>query len=166
MIQYSFSYDKREVIQGLRRHFFSRPEIRVMVILVNAFAITAAVLLYFKKVRPEPFLLGSCIWLFLMAAIWFVLPYSIYRKSNTFQDAFTIYFNNEHVRLENTRGFVNWEWNQFSNYFESDLFFHLYFNSRSFFLLPKENMGQEMRHELRATLREKIGNRQYWIGND
>jgi hypothetical protein len=155
-MQHSFSYEKKQVIQGLRRHFFTRPEIRVMIILVNLFAITAAVLLYFKKIRPEPFLLGSCIWLFLMAAIWFVLPYTIYRKSNTFQDDFTIYLNDEAVRLEATRGFVNWEWKQFSSYFESDTFFHLYFNSRSFFLLPKEQMPDSIRHEVRAILKRNI----------
>jgi hypothetical protein len=113
-------------------------------------------LLYFKKIRPEPFLLGSCIWLFLMAAVWFILPYTIYKKSNTFQDQFTIYMNDEAVRLEATRGYVNWQWNQFSTYFESDTFFHLYFNSRSFFLLPKEQMPDSIRHEIRGFLKKNI----------
>jgi hypothetical protein len=155
-MQYSFSYDKRQVMQGLRRHFFTRPEIKVLLILVNLFAVTAAILLYFKKIRPEPFLLGSCIWLFLMAAVWFILPYTIYKKSNTFQDQFTIYINDEAVRLEATRGYVNWQWDQFSTYFESDTFFHLYFNSRSFFLLPKEQMPDSIRHEIRGFLKKNI----------
>jgi hypothetical protein len=156
-MQYSFSYDKKQVLQGLRRHFFSRPEIRVMLLLVNVFAITAAVLYYMHKIRPEPFLLGSCVWLFLMVGVWFVLPYAIYKKSSTFLDAFTIYFNEDHVRLETERGYVNWEWKQFSSYFESDSFFHLYFNTRSFFLVPKETMSSDMQHELRAMLKQKIG---------
>ena len=48
----SFSYDKKQVIQALRYHFLTRPEIRILLILVNVFAIGSAVLLYFKIIQP------------------------------------------------------------------------------------------------------------------
>lgn len=155
-MQVSFSYDRKKVIQGLRYHFITRPEIRILVILVNVFAILAAVLFYFKKIRPEPFLLGSCIWLFMMLAFWYILPVTIYKKSNTFLDHFTIHFSDALIRLENERGHVNWNWTQFTNYFESPNFFHLYFSPRSFFLVPKENMSPDFTHELRGLLSGKI----------
>lgn len=155
-MQVSFTYDKKKVIQGLRYHFMSRPEIRVMVVLVNVFAIVAAVLFYTKKIRPEPFLLGSCIWLFMMISFWYILPFTIYKRNSTFRDQFTIFFTEEQVRLENERGHVDWNWRNFSGFFESPNFFHLYFSAKLFFLVPKDNMGVEFTHELRGLLNKHI----------
>ncbi|MBY0480126.1 MAG: YcxB family protein [Chitinophagaceae bacterium] len=152
----SFTYNKPKVIQALRYHFVQSPEIRILLILVNVFAILAAALFYTKKIRPEPFLLGSVIWMALMATFWYFLPNSIYNKSATFKDSFIIYFNADAVVLENERGEVRWDWNKFSKFFESPHFFHFYFDAKSFFLVPKENMGEEFKHELRGVLREKI----------
>lgn len=156
-MQHSFSYDKKKVIQALRYHFVQKPEIRVLIILVNVFAIVSAILFYIKKIRPEPFLLGSFIWIMLMASFWYFLPHSIYSRSVTFQESFIIDFREDEVRLESERGYVLWPWNKFSRFFESPHFFHLYFDSKSFFLVPKENMGDEFKHELRGLLNRKIG---------
>ncbi len=157
-MQHSFSYDKKRVIQALRFHFLKRNEIRILIILVNVFAILSAVLFYTKKIRPEPFLLGSFIWLMLMAAFWYILPNNVYKKSATFRDSFIIHFLTDEIRLENERGYVQWPWNKFTHFFESPHFFHLYFDSKSFFLVPKEGMSDEMRHELRGVFNKKIGN--------
>ena len=156
-MHYSFSYERKKVIQGLRYHFIQRNEIRILIVLVNVFAIISAILFYIKKIRPEPFLLGSFIWIMLMATFWYFLPNSIYKKAATFKDSFIIDFNEDEIRLENERGYVNWPWTKFSRFFESPNFFHLYFDSRSFFLVPKDSMGEEFRHELRGLLNKKIG---------
>jgi hypothetical protein len=156
-MQLSFSYEKRKVIQALRYHFIQRPEVRVLVILVNVFAIGTAVLFYMKKIRPEPFLLGSVIWLLLIVSFWYLLPNSIYKKAATFQDSFTIFFKDDEIMLENSRGYVQWPWSKFSKFFESPHFFHLYFDSKSFFIVPKDNMTDDFRHELRGLLNNKIG---------
>lgn len=155
-MQHSFSYEKKKVIQALRYHFVQRPEIRILIILVNVFAILSAVLFYFKKIRPEPFLLGSIIWLILMASFWFFLPNGIYKKADTFRDSFIINFQEDEIRLENERGYMNWPWKTFTRFFESPHFFHLYFDSKSFFLVPKDGMTEEFRHELRGMLNKKI----------
>lgn len=155
-MQFSFSYDKKKVIQGLRYHFITRQEIRVLIILVNVFAILSAALFYFKKIRPEPFLLSSVLWLFLMISFWYLLPYTIYRRSVTFKESFTIFFFERQVRLKNARGFVDWNWNDFQLFFESPNFFHLYFSTRSFFLLPKENLDEETIRSLRTLLGHHI----------
>ncbi len=156
-MQFSFAYEKKKVIQALRYHFISRREIKVMMILVNVFAITAAILFYTQKIRPEPFLLGSLIWIAMMSGVWYILPYSIYKRASTFKEKFIIQFNDENIQLDNERGYVIWEWDQFDRYFESPYFFHLYFNAKTFFLIPKENMGEAFIHELRALLQKKIG---------
>lgn len=155
-MQHSFSYDKKKVIQALRYHFVQKREIRFLMILVNVFAIVSAILFYAKKIRPEPFLLGSFIWIMLMASFWYFLPNSIYKRSNTFRESFIIYFTESQVKLESERGYVEWQWNQFSRFFESPHFFHLYFDAKSFFLVPKDNMSEDTRHELRGLLKKKI----------
>lgn len=156
-MQHSFSYEKKKVIQALRYHFVQKTEIRILIIVVNVFAIISAILFYTKKIRPEPFLLGSFIWMALMATFWYFLPNNIYKKSATFKDAFIIHFNEPGIRLETERGYVDWNWNKFSHFFESPHFFHLYFDAKSFFLVPKENMGDEFTHELRGLLNGKMG---------
>ena len=155
-MQLSFSYDKKKVIQALRYHFISRPEIRTLIILVNVFAIVAAILFYTKKISPGPFLLSSLLWILLMVSFWFILPFSIYRRSATFKEAFIIFFYDHHVRLESMRGFVDWNWNEFSHFIESPHFFHLYFSPKSFFLVPKENMDTAFETDLRGNLQRKI----------
>jgi hypothetical protein len=156
-MQLSFSYQKPKVIQALRYHFVQSPEIRVMLILVNVFAIVSAILFYTKKIRPEPFFLGSLVWMGLMASFWYFLPNNIYKKADTFKDRFIIHFNDNAVVLENERGEMVWNWNKFSKFFESPHFFHLYFDAKSFFIIPKDNMGEEFRHDLRGLLNKKIG---------
>jgi hypothetical protein len=156
-MQFGFSYEKKKVIQALRYHFISRREIRLLMILVNIFAIGSAVLFYTKKIRPEPFFLGTVIWLLLMTSVWYILPFSIYRKAATFKDAFIITFNDDNVHLENPRGFVEWQWNRFSHWMETPHFFHLYFDAKSFFIVPKDDINDADRHELRGILNKKIG---------
>ena len=158
-MQHSFSYEKKKVIQALRYHFVQKQEIKVMIILVNVFAIISAILFYTKKIHPEPFLLGSFIWLMLMATFWYFLPTSIYKRAATFKDSFIIYFREDEVRLENERGYVEWPWKKFTKFFESPHFFHLYFDAKSFFIVPKDNMSEEFLHELRGVLNSKIGNK-------
>lgn len=129
-----------------------------MMILVNVFAVVSAFLFYIKKIRPEPFLLGSVIWLVMMSAVWYILPYVIYNRASTFKDQFTIFFNEEEIKLDNGKGYILWPWKEFNKYFETPHFFHLYFNQRTFFLVPKEKIGEGSLHELREMLMHKIKN--------
>jgi hypothetical protein len=158
-MQFSFSYNKKKVIQGLRYHFISKREIKLMLILVNVFAILSAILYYSNKIRPEAFLLGSFIWILMMTGVWYILPYTIFKKSTVFKDQFILYYNNASISLENEKGSVAWYWTDFSKYFESPYFFHLYFDAKTFFLIPKDNMNEEILHGFREILSEKIGNK-------
>lgn len=153
-----FGYDKKQVIQALRYHFLMRPEIKVLLILINVFAITSAVLFAFKKIQALSFLIFSFLWFLLMLTIWRILPGSIYRKSFTFKDHFIMHFEEENVVLETAKGSKGWPWKQFSYFVESPYFFHLYFDSRSFFLVPKDSFTSITDLQTaREMLRKKIG---------
>ena len=136
-------YDKKLVIQALRFHFIKRPEIRIMMILVNVFALFSAALFYFKKVSPLAFLISSFLWVALMVSFWFVLPYTVYNKAATFKGSFKMKFRESGILLESDRGFTDWPWEKFSTYFETPHFIHLYFDSKSFFLIPKAAFASE-----------------------
>lgn len=156
MMSSFFTYSKPKVLQALRYHFITRREIKIMVILVNLFAIVAACFYYFKKVSAYAFLGSSCLWFSLMISFWYVLPNIIYRKSKTFKDRLKVSFEPQHMFIENERGSRSWPWTAFSSMIESPHFFHLYFDSRTFFIIPKDAFEPEQISEARRILKEKI----------
>lgn len=153
----SFSYNKKQVIQALRYHFLTRPEIKILLILVNVFAIGSAVLFYFQVIQPLSFLMFSVMWFILLLVVWRILPQSIYKRSHTFQDQFSMDFRDEGVVLHTDRGAKAWPWSSFSKFIESPNFFHLYFDSRSFFLVPVDAFKDlESRRDARQLLKSRI----------
>jgi YcxB-like protein len=134
-----FGYDKKQVLDGLRGHFFARPEIRTLIIVINVFAILSAVLFALKMIGAQPFLLFSVLWFSLWVAIRRLLPLSIYKKSATFQDTFILSLEDRGILLETEKGQQLWVWEDFSGFKETIYFFHVYFNARSFFMIPKDS---------------------------
>jgi hypothetical protein len=134
-----FGYNKKQVLDGLRGHFFARPEIRTLVIVINVFAILSAVLFALKMIGAQPFLLFSILWFSLWVAIRRLLPLSIYKKSATFQDTFILSLGDRGILLETEKGKQLWVWEDFSGFKETVYFFHVYFNARSFFMIPKDS---------------------------
>lgn len=152
-----FEYEKGQVLQALRYHFISRPEIRIMIILVNVFAILSITLYAFKKITPLAFLVGSLLWLILMVSFWFILPMLVYRRAETFKHAFSMSFEEDQFSLIHENGRRSWGWNALNKFIESPHFFHLYFDARSFLLVPKSGMkDKDEVHELRQLLKERI----------
>lgn len=151
-----FSYDKAKVIQALRYHFISRREIKILMILVNVFALLSAGLFFFKKISPLAFLISSALWFSMMLLFWFLLPLVIYKRAQTFRDSFKVSLDHTEFGIENERGSRSWSWTEFSTWMESPHFYHLYFNSRSFFIIPKDAFEGDAVHEARNVLREKI----------
>jgi len=98
-VKINISYNKGKVLQALRYHFFSRREIKLMMILVNVFALLAGVLYGLKLIQPLPFLMSSVLWLSMMVAYWIWLPALIYRKSKTFKDNFEVTISPQHIFL-------------------------------------------------------------------
>jgi hypothetical protein len=87
------------------------------------------------------------------------LPLSIYKRSQTFKDEFTLSLDEEQgVLLQTERGQKLWKWNDFSMFKETLYFFHLYFDSRSFFLVPKDSFKDlEEMQAARKLMKENIG---------
>lgn len=153
-------YNKPKVIQALRYHFLSRPEVRILLIMVNVFAVGSALLFYFKKIQPFSFMIGSLLWFILMLVFWFFLPRIVYRRSSTFKEEIDMTFYPQSIDLSTSRGHASWGYDKFSYFIESPHFFHLYINERSFFLIPKECcIGEADIKEVRALLNEKIGHK-------
>jgi hypothetical protein len=152
-----FSYDKKSVMQALRYHFLSRPEIRVMIVLVNVFALCSLLLFYFKKILPVAFVVGSLLWFVLMISFWFVLPAIVYRRAATFRDHFQMDFEEEGFSLGNERGGRSWKWTELSKFMETPYYFYFYFSPTSFFLVPKAPFTGEDVAVLRDLLKERVG---------
>jgi hypothetical protein len=152
-----FEYEKKQVMSALRHHFISRPEIKILLIIVNLFTILSAVLFYMHKIHPLSFLLFSIMWFVLLITFWTILPLSVYKKSYTFQDRFSMDFSDSEVLLQTQRGSHTWAWKDFSSFLETPFFFHLYFNSRAFFLVPKDAFTDlESLQETRSLLKRKL----------
>lgn len=64
-------------------------------------------------------------------------------------------FDDEEMAIETERGRRAWNWSAFNSYLESPFFFYLYFDPRTFFLVPKEAFDDV--HAARQLLKEKIG---------
>jgi hypothetical protein len=156
MLSSTFSYNKAKVIQALRYHFISRKEIKILIILVNVFAILSAALFYFRQVTALAFLVSSVLWFVLMVLFWFLLPLMIYKKERTFRDSFRATIDDNGFGIENDRGGRTWEWKEFSEWMETPHFFHLYFNPRSFFIVPKDAFEGDDVHETRKIIAAHI----------
>ena len=152
-----FEYEKGQVMQALRYHFISRPEIKTMLIVVNVFALLSITLYAFGKITPMAFLVGSTLWIVLMISFWFILPFLVYRRAETFQHSFSMNFEPSGFTLMHERGNRSWPWEALTNFLESPHFFHLYFDSRSFFLVPKSGFkDRDEISEMRTMLKEKV----------
>ena len=151
-----FTYTKGKVIQALRYHFISRKEIKIMMILVNVYAILSATLFFLKIISPLAFLLSSALWFILMLLFWFLLPAIIYNKTPVFKDRLRAIPGNSYFEIENMKGSRSWQWNEFSTWMESPYFFHLYFNSRSFFIIPKDAFEGDDLQEARKIFSARI----------
>lgn len=152
-----FGYEKNQVIQALRYHFISRPEIKTMLILVNVFALLSLTLYAVGKITAMAFLVGSFLWIVLMISFWFILPGLVYRRAVTFKHNFSMQFEEEGFSLGHERGSKSWNWDALKTFLESPHFFHLYFDSRSFLLVPKSAcINNDGVQQLRQLLSEKI----------
>lgn len=151
-----FEYHRQKTIQALRYHFISRKEIKVMMILVNVFALLTAALFFFNEISPLAFLTSSLLWFLLMLIFWFILPKIVYRKSAIFKECFKFKINEAGFTLFNDKASKAWDWQSFAFWMETPHFFHLYFNERSFLIIPKDAADEDNIHTARGILKNNI----------
>jgi hypothetical protein len=66
-------------------------------------------------------------------------------------------FEETNFSVGNERGSRAWPWTALSKTIETPNFFHLYFDSRSFFLVPKYAFpDDDALYQMRLLLREKV----------
>jgi hypothetical protein len=66
-------------------------------------------------------------------------------------------FGDTEFSIGNERGSRSWSWSALTDYRESPHFFHLYFDARSFFLVPKTDyMESDRVLALRELLKAKV----------
>lgn len=151
-------FHKPQVLQALRYHFIKQTEIKTLMILVNVYAISTAILLFYKKIRPELFLLGSTLWIILMILFWYILPLWFYKKTELFKYDWQFTMSAQGANLWTDKGEAAWEWKEVRFYFESPAFFHFYFGPKSFFIIPKEAISFEDQQIIRGYLRKNYTN--------
>lgn len=128
-----------------------------MIILVNVFAIASLFLYVTKKVTPNAFLVGSLLWIVLLVSFWFILPALVYKRAVTFRHTFSMTFTEDGFSLDHERGGKSWQWNVLNSFMESPNFFHLYFDSRSFLLVPKDGcVNKDQVHQLRQVIQSHV----------
>lgn len=154
MTSSAFTYHKQKTIQALRFHFISRKEIKVMLVLVNVFSLTTAVLFFLKKITPVAFLTGSVLWMLMMMLFWLIMPRMVFRQNKTFRETMQVDFGDDSFTINRGAHHRSFAWSSCSQWMESPHFFHIYFSERSFFLIPKEAFNDE--HEARQMLKEKL----------
>jgi hypothetical protein len=92
-----------------------------------------------------------------MISFWFILPGAVYRRASTFKDHFTMDFKEDEFSVGNERGSRSFQWKALSKFVETPNFFHLYFDSRSFFLVPKNGFADsDAVFKMRQMLKEKV----------
>ncbi len=151
-------YNKQKTIQALRYHFITRPEVKILLIVVNVFAVLSAIVFYSHKITAASFMLFSFLWFVLMLFFWFILPRLVYNRNSTFQETIGITFFDKDMEITTARGRAEWAYERFQYFLESPFFFHLYINERSFFLVPKDAGEPAItEQEIRELLLKKIG---------
>ena len=69
-------------------------------------------------------------------------------------------FEETQFTLGTDRGSRSWAWNKLQNFVETPHFFHLYFDPRSFLLIPKDGFGNsDAVFQARQLLQQKVARR-------
>ena len=152
-MSFTLQFNKAQVLQALRYHFIKQSEIKTLMIIVNVYAIATAILLFYKKIRPELFLLGSVLWILLMVLFWYILPLWFYKKTDLFKYEWQFTMTDLGANLWTDKGEAAWTWAELTSYFESPAFFHFYFGPKSFFIIPKQNIPNDDQFILRSYLK-------------
>ena len=67
-----------------------------------------------------------------------------------FKQDWVFNFDSNSASLESESGRATWAWSEVTRFFESPLFFHVYFAPKSFFILPKAPFSYEDQQLIRG----------------
>ncbi len=148
-----FTYKKEEVINALRFHFLRRGEIKVFRNTLIILLLATVIGYVFRMVNFNAMLGIVLMMLILGWAFWYLLPVSTYNKAATFRDNIRLRYNDEGMAIVTGHGERSISWRNFSQIVETQSFFFLYRDKRSFFLIPISAFeNQEAHHQFRALM--------------
>ncbi|WP_295121568.1 YcxB family protein [uncultured Chitinophaga sp.] len=152
-----FRYNRHDVINALRFHFLRRGEIKVF---RNTFAILLLATLagyVFNLVNIAALMGIVAMILVIGCAFWFLLPISVYNKSQTFKESIRLGYNEREMTIGTQVGDRPLNWSSFSQIVETPTFFFLYRDTKSFFLIPVSAFETEdAAHNFRELLKAKF----------
>ena len=91
---------------------------------------------FFKRISPYAFLISSLLWIMLMLTFWFILPYTVYRRADTFRDRFQALLSPIPSGSRTRQGGRSWKWEEFSTWLESH--FSSLLQQPFIFIVPKD----------------------------
>ncbi|MRG49114.1 hypothetical protein GFS24_28650 [Chitinophaga sp. SYP-B3965] len=138
-----FTYNREEVINALRSHFLRRGEIKVFRNTLIILLIATVTGYLFHVVNFNALLGISTMMVILGWAFWYLLPVSTYNKAATFKDNIRLRYNEEGMAISTGPGERALSWKSFSQIVETNSFFFLYKDKRSFFLIPTSAFESE-----------------------
>ncbi|WP_341834334.1 YcxB family protein [Chitinophaga pollutisoli] len=141
-----FTYKREEVINALRFHFLRRGEIRVFRVTLIILLLATVIGYVFRMVNFNA-MLGIVLMMVLLGwAFWYLLPVSTYNKAATFRDNIRLRYNDEGMAIHTGQGERSMSWRSFSQIVETQSFFFLYRDKRSFFLIPTSAFENDEAH--------------------
>ncbi|WP_298716910.1 YcxB family protein [Chitinophaga sp.] len=141
-----FTYKREEVISALRFHFLRRGEIRVFRVTLIILLLATVIGYVFRMVNFNA-MLGIVLMMIILGwAFWYLLPVSTYNKAATFRDNIRLRYNDEGMAIYTGQGERSMSWRSFSQIVETQSFFFLYRDKRSFFLIPTSAFENDEAH--------------------
>ncbi|RAJ04016.1 YcxB-like protein [Chitinophaga skermanii] len=138
-----FTYNKQDVINALRFHFWHRGEIRVLRITFLVLAILTIAGYMTEYVNLNALVMIMTMVVVLYGGIYFLLPISTYNKAATFKDSIHLRWNENGILITTNKSERVQEWKRFKHVIETKTFFYLYRDAKSFFLIPTNAFESE-----------------------
>ena len=157
MVAFQFSYNKEEVISALRYHFLRRTEILVLGWALLVFFLFTLFGTFFHLFPLPVFFAVFLMIVILMVIFWYLLPFSLYTKSATFQESILLKGEEDYLSINTHFSEKRVSWNSFIQVVQTRDFLFLYRDKKSFFLIPCSGWKNEQdRSEFFQLLKKKI----------
>ncbi|ATL46942.1 hypothetical protein COR50_06960 [Chitinophaga caeni] len=151
-----FSYNKQEVINALRYHFWQRGEIKVFRYTGLILAVFSAVGFILGFVNVQALTAVMAVVTLMYACFFFLLPISTYNRASTFKENIRLRWNEQGILINTFSGERLLPWKQFKQVVETRTFFYLYKDSKSFFLVPTNAFSSEAERQAFSLLLQQL----------
>ncbi|MHB1921163.1 MAG: YcxB family protein [Chitinophagaceae bacterium] len=157
MLTLQFNYDKKEVIGALRYHFLNRGEIGVLRWTLLIFFLLTLIGNFFHLVQLPVVIAVLLMVCLLFLIFWYLLPFSIFNKSATFQESIHLSAKEDYLSIGTRFSERRVAWTSFIRVVQTRDFLFLYRDKKTFFLIPVNGWKDEQEFtDFYQLLRRKI----------